>query len=60
MLSYGRRSQFPEAKTVFVYENQINVKSNSFLNKIIKYQLKATIIKPDFLKEVSKKIGKKV
>lgn len=58
MLSYGRRSQFPEAKTVFIYENQINVKSNSDLNKIIKDQLKVTTINPNFLKEVSKKIGK--
>ncbi len=58
MLSYGRRSQFPETKTVFVCQRKLNVNNNTILNKLIREQLRKYQIEPNFLKEISKKISK--
>ncbi len=58
MLSYGRRSQFPESKTVFACQKKLNINSNSIFNRLIKDQLKKYQIEPNFLKEISKKIDK--
>lgn len=55
MLSYGRRSQFPEAKIIFACQEKLNV-NNFLLNNLVKNQLKKFNIDPNFLKECSNKI----
>ena len=55
MLSYGRRSQFPEAKTIFAYQKELPIDSNSIIIKLVRDQLKQPNIDANFLKEFSRK-----
>lgn len=54
MLSYGRRSQFPEAKTIFAYQKELPIASNSIIIKLVREQLKKPNIDANFLKEFSR------
>lgn len=55
MLSYGRRSEFPEAKTIFAYQKELPIASNSIIIKLVRAQLKQPNIDVNFLKEFSRK-----
>lgn len=55
MLSYGRRSQFPEAKTILAYQKELPITSNSIIVKLVRDQLKKPNIDVNFLKEFSRK-----